>query len=384
MKNKHISKLIANFLENRATPEEIEKLTKWIKKNPTSYKDYVEVHYLLTRDINNDKVVGFKKELLSKLDDLIEPKKKQKTQWLKYAAIFVGVFASATYLFLMSNSFNNTVNSVENDVTITFNNGAKEILNVKETSIISNADKKVAKQEGTKIIYNKQDVVKDEKATPLVYNTVNVPYGKKFQVVLSDGTEVFLNSGSTFTFPTAFYSKGERKVELIGEAYFSVKSDSLRPFIVKSKMIKTKVLGTEFNFSSYPDDEVAHVVLVEGSVAVREQDKPESSLVLLKPNQKASYSKSKKGLQVKNVDVSKYISWKEGVLFFKNEDFFHITKKLERHYSVKIEIKENSLKTEKFTGRFKTESIEEVLQGFQRIKKFEYALKGKKIVLTQK
>jgi len=381
MKNKNISKIIANFLENRATPEDIKKLTKWAKRNPSSYKDYVEVHYLLTRDMDNGKTETFKKELLSKLNNLKEPKKKHKITWFKYAAIFVGVLACASYLFLQTSDIDKSVN---NDVTITFNNGAKEILNEKNSSLISNSDKYIAKQEGTKITYNKQEIDKNDSTEPLVYNTVNVPYGKKFEVVLSDGTEVFLNSGSTFTYPIAFYSKGERKVVLTGEAYFSVKSDSLRPFIVKSKELKTKVLGTQFNFSCYPDDEIAHVVLVEGRVAVKELGKPESSFVFLKPNQKVCYSNSKKGLEIKNVDVSKYVSWKEGVLFFKNEDFFHITKKLERHYSVKIEIKEGSLKTGKFTGRFKTESIEEVLEGFQRIKKFEYTLKDQKIILTQK
>ncbi|WP_185967776.1 FecR family protein [Formosa sediminum] len=366
-------------MEKTASPEEIQVLSAWIKENPSAYKDYVELHYLITRDKNKDEAKLFKTELLSKFDNLFNLKKKNRG-WLKYAAIFITVLASSAYFFLKQANSNT---KIQEEITITLGNGTQEVLNTNTSSIISSSDTYVAEQDRTKITYKAQNIDRNDKKQSLVYNTVNVPYGKKFEVVLSDGTEVYLNSGSSFTFPTAFYSTGERHVELTGEAYFSVKSDSLRPFMVKSKDIVTQVLGTEFNFSSYPNDDVTHVVLVEGRVEVSQTDNPDVDAIVLKPNQKAFYKASNSEIKIKDVDVSRYISWKDGVLYFKNETFYHIAKKLERHYSVSIEIKDETLKTERFTGRFKTETIEEVLQGFQRLKDFEYDLEHEKIILTQ-
>ncbi|MBP1841654.1 FecR family protein [Formosa algae] len=365
-------------MNNTASPEEIQVLTAWIKRNPEAYKDYVELHYLITRDKNNGEAEHFKKDLLFKFNSMFK-KQKRAQVWLKYAAILIVALAGTSYLFLKQSG---TAVKVQQEVTITFGNGKQDILNTKAFHVISNANAVVAKQEGTKLIYNVDEVNTIDEHQPLVYNTVHVPYGKTFQVVLSDGTEVHLNSGTTFTYPTAFYTTGERHVELIGEAYFSVTSDSLRPFMVQSKLLETRVLGTEFNFSSYPDDDVAHVVLVEGRVAVSQQENLASAEVFLKPNQMATYSPNQDDIEVTDVDVSRYTAWISGILYFRNETFSHIAKKLERHYSVKIDIENDSLKSEKFTGRFKTESIEEVLQGFQRLKTFEYVLKDDHIILT--
>ena len=206
-----------------------------------------------------------------------------------------------------------------------------------------------------------------------------MPYGKKFQLLLSDGTEVYLNSGSSITYPVIFYDEGPRNVVLRGEAYFTVASDSLRPFTVSTQLLDAKVLGTEFNISSYRDDEHIQVVLIEGSLSVGRNNSIGSGDVILKPNQLASYSYSDDELSTANIDVSSYIAWKNGILLFKNEDFYHIAKKLERHYDVKIEIKDMQVSKERYTGRFKTETIEEILQAFQRIKSFDYNIENNNI-----
>ncbi len=382
MKNKHIKKIIFNFFENRSNPEEIQQLAQWVKDNPSSFKESAELHYLITRTLEQENAEQYKKELLSKFDQYIQSKRKRKGAWLRYAAVFIGIIGISTFLFLRNGALKN---NGQEEVTIVLDNGTtKELLNKDATGIVSRTNDVIAKQDGSKIIYKKVSIEQDDLDKPLVYNTLKVPYGKKFEVVLSDGTEVYLNSGSSLTYPTAFYAKGPRDVELVGEAYFTVESDSLRPFRVNTKELDTKVLGTQFNFSSYPDDETVQVVLVEGSLSVKRNSNPTSSHLLLRPNQMASYSMSQKAIQLTDVDVSRYIAWKEGVLYFKNEDFSHITKKLERHYNVSIEIKGDLLKSERYTGRFKTETIEEVLQGFQRIKDFDYKITSDKIILTQK
>jgi len=381
MKNKHIKKIIFNFFENPSNPDEIEQLAQWVKDNPSSFKESAELHYLITRSLGQENAEQYKKELLSKFDLLVRSKRKRRQAWLRYAAIFIGLIGISTLLLLRNNS-PKTVGQQE--VTIVLDNGTTKELSNKDASIVTRSNNIIAEQDGFKIVYKKVSIENDDLDEPLVYNTLNVPYGKKFEIVLSDGTQVYLNSGSSLTYPTAFYASGPRDVELTGEAYFTVESDSLRPFRVKTRELDTKVLGTQFNLSSYPDDETVQVVLVEGSLSVKRSNGFEASHLLLKPNQMAFYSNGHKELQLTDVDVSRYIAWKEGILYFKNEDFIHITKKLERHYNVAIEIRGDLLKSERYTGRFKTETIEEVLQGFQRIKDFAYKITNDKIILTQK
>ena len=381
MKNKHIKKIIFNFFENPSNPDEIEQLAQWVKDNPSSFKESAELHYLITRSLGQENAEQYKKELLSKFDLLVRSKRKRRQAWLRYAAIFIGLIGISTLLLLRNNS-PKTVGQQE--VTIVLDNGTTKELSNKDASIVTRSNNIIAEQDGSKIVYKKVSIENDDLGEPLVYNTLNVPYGKKFEIVLSDGTQVYLNSGSSLTYPTAFYASGPRDVELTGEAYFTVESDSLRPFRVKTRELDTKVLGTQFNLSSYPDDETVQVVLVEGSLSVKRSNGFEASHLLLKPNQMAFYSSGHKELQLTDVDVSRYIAWKEGILYFKNEDFIHITKKLERHYNVAIEIRGDLLKSERYTGRFKTETIEEVLQGFQRIKDFAYKITNDKIILTQK
>ena len=383
MKNENIESILRKFLENRASPEEIGRLEKWRRDHHSSFLESVEFHHLITKTTEKKKAEHFKTELLTRFDLLLKAnKRKKRHEWLKYAAIFMGLVALGIYAYVQADKTNEIT---QEEVTIILGNGVtKETLKENTSGIVSRSNTFIAKQEGSKIIYNKVSVEDNNKNQPLIYHTLEVPYGKKFQVVLSDGTEAYLNSGSSLTYPVAFYEKGARNVVLKGEGYFTVKSDSLRPFMVSTETIETKVLGTQFNISGYADDEHIKVVLIEGSLAVNRNNDSTSGSVLLKPNQIASYSNLNKEMVVNNVDVSSHIAWKDGILLFKNEDFYHITKKLERHYDIEIEIRDDLLKKERYTGRFKTETIEEVLQGFQRIKEFEYIIKDRQIILTQK
>ncbi|MGC1516036.1 MAG: FecR domain-containing protein [Maribacter sp.] len=382
MKNKKIKIIVHRFLNRTATQEEIKVLSKWLKENKSTFREEVELHHLITGAIEKEKAEYLKKELIAAFDQTnIIRRPTRKNRLLKHVAVFVGLMTLGIYSYLQRGP---EVKTLEKEATITFEDGStKEALNDKASGIVSSTNAYVVKQEGTKITYKK--VASGQKETSqLVYNTLDVPYGKRFQLVLSDGTKVYLNSGSSLTYPVAFYNKGARNVVLRGEAYFTVTSDSLRPFTVSTKFIDTKVLGTEFNISSYQDDGHLQVVLVEGSLSVGLKNTANSSDLLLKPNQLASYSYSDTKLSTENIDVSSYIAWKDGVLLFKNEDFYHIAKKLERHYDVKIEIKDMQVSNERFTGRFKTETIEEILKAFQRIKGFDYTINENRIKINPK
>lgn len=383
MKKRNIKNIVHKFLSNTATTEEIEFLTKWVNNNKASFQEEIKLHHLVTGLFEEEKAERLKRDLLDNIEQFeIRERRSRRFKVLKYAAVFIVIITVGTLFYLGGIADKDLP---KKQITVTLGDGStKEILEAKTSEVISSSGTYVAEQEGSKIIYKKKSAKTLKNLGPLVYNTLEVPYGKKFQIVLSDGTEVYLNSGSSLTYPVAFHDEGPRNVVLRGEAYFTVNSDSLRPFSVDAGLLGTKVLGTEFNISNYADDEYAKVVLVEGSVAVNEGGNPDRRAMVLKPHQMASYSLSGANLTVSDVDVSSHIAWKDGILLFKNEDFYRITKKLERHYDIEINIKDVEVGQERYTGRFKTETIDEVLQAFQRIKEFEYSISKNKIEINPK
>ncbi|MEY8021338.1 FecR family protein [Muriicola sp. SD30] len=383
MKKRNIKNIIHKFLSNTATFEEIEFLTKWVNNNKASFQEEIKLHHLVTGLFEEKKAERLKRDLLNNFEQFVtRERRSRRFNVLKYAAVFIGVTTVGTFFYW---GVFVDKDLPQKQITITLSDGStKEILETKTSEVISSSGAYVAEQEGSKIIYKKKSAKTYKNLGPLVYNTMEVPYGKKFKIVLSDGTEVYLNSGSSLKYPVVFYNEGPRNVVLRGEAYFTVKSDSLRPFSVDAGLLGTKVLGTEFNISNYADDEYAKVVLVEGSVAVNQGGNPDNQAIVLKPHQMASYSLSSTNLAVSDVDVSSHIAWKDGILLFKNEDFYRITKKLERHYDIEINIKDIEVGQERYTGRFKTETIDEVLQAFQRIKEFEYSSSNNEIEINPK
>ncbi|WP_435623437.1 FecR family protein [Flagellimonas sp.] len=383
MKNRDIRIIIHKFLNHSATEKEIGLLVDWAKENRLAFRQEVELHHVITGAMKKEKAEHLKEELLKNFHQVNAVKiRRGKNRLFKYAAIFVGLITFGMYSYYTFIDSKTTIPTQE--VTITLEDGStREALNEENSGIVSKSNTYIVEQKGTKISYKKL-ASNQNSEDPLIYNTLEVPYGKKFQVTLSDGTDIYLNSGSSLTYPVVFKDRGPRNVALRGEAYFTVTSDSLRPFSVSTGHLEANVLGTEFNVSNYADDSHVKIVLVEGSLSVDQRDVSDGKAVLMKPNQLVSYSNSNKKLFLENVDISSYVAWKEGVLLFKNEDFQNIIKKLERHYDVRIELKDLGVGKETYTGRFKTETIEEVLGAFQRIKHFDFTITKEKITITLK
>lgn len=181
------------------------------------------------------------------------------------------------------------------------------------------------------------------------------PYGAKTNIQLPDGSIVWLNSGSTLSFPLQFGS--QRPVTLKGEAFFKVvKSD--KPFIVSTFYGDVKVQGTSFNVKAF-NKEIFQATLVEGSVKVKEKNT--GNEVTLSPGQQASIFRE--AIDVERVETDLFTSWKDGKLIFRNEHLPSVTKRLERWYNVKIELADDKRLSEiNYTGTIEMESFSEVLQ----------------------
>lgn len=208
---------------------------------------------------------------------------------------------------------------------------------------------------------------------PVAMNMVEVPNGQRVSLTLSDGTKVWLNSHSKFTYPARFSSK-ERDVKLEGEGFFEVAHNEKSPFVVHADLLHVKVLGTKFNVRAY-DEEPSSITLAEGKVEVATNDNEHK--VTLKPNEQVTYSK-KGGLIVnKSVNASLTKSWTLGEAAYINKQLADIVSDLERRFNVHITVEDPELTKEVFTSRFKeTATIDQVLTLLKDTRKLDYKIQG--------
>jgi ferric-dicitrate binding protein FerR (iron transport regulator) len=198
-------------------------------------------------------------------------------------------------------------------------------------------------------------------------NTVSVPRGAFSQLELPDGTQVWLNSGSTLKYPLSFRHQTHRKVSLQGEGFFKVKKDKSTPFIVNMKGVDIRVTGTTFNARAYSDETDVTVALVEGSVLLGYPDRTDGnkfvSLAGLKPMQVAVMNKTTCRLELTNTqDMEKYIAWTKGRTMFEDDPIETLIEKFEKLYNIHVVIADKALLQYRFTATFDNESLERAIK----------------------
>ncbi|GAB1855481.1 hypothetical protein MHTCC0001_03150 [Flavobacteriaceae bacterium MHTCC 0001] len=269
-------------------------------------------------------------------------------------------------------------------VTIILNEG-KDISLEGESTTISYSNT------GEQIDINGDDIltqnVSSTKETK--FNTLIVPYGKRSTVTLSDGTKVWINSGSKFVYPISFNSENKREVYLEGEAAFDVSHDKDHPFVVLSDNQEVEVLGTVFNVSSYSDDDNNFVVLKSGSVQVshKNEDKglfsKKKKSITIVPGIKANINLKSRKVSTKSVDVEHYFSWIDGVLILKNNNLNEIMRRLSRVYNVSINIDNKALADQRFSGYLDLkDSVDDVIQTIMETTEFNYQKNENQITIT--
>jgi len=196
-------------------------------------------------------------------------------------------------------------------------------------------------------------------------NQLIIPYGKTSEIYLSDGTKVHLNAGSRLVYPESFVDKN-REVFLVGEAFFEVAHHKEHPFIVQTTDVRVKVLGTQFNVSAYPSDNIIETVLTEGRVRLEQNNSRlfDESQELL-PGQLAAFNKSSREIMLENVDTENYTLWKDGMFKFESTDLNRVIKRLERFYNLSFHYNDPLLGMIKISGKLefsnnKSETINRV------------------------
>lgn len=378
-----ISKLIIKKKLKVLKPSEKSRLKQLNQDYPFSKNiDFIKITTNLSEysKINKDKAWV---ALSTKIDKGKRPKTKLRflQSWFKYAAIFV-LFLGLGYVVYQKAYFYGQKDLIipEEQITLQLENGELMPINEKESTSIFNAQGRiVGNQSGRLLIYT--NTLKTE---TLTYNTLTVPYGKRFEIQLSDGTKVTINAGSSLRYPVKFLKGQDRQVFLNGEAFFDVSADTEHPFIVNTEEINVRVLGTKFNISSYPEDKNINTVLVEGVVVAYKNtdDYLSKNAVELKPNHKASWHKQDKIMQVSQTDIEPYIAWMRGRLILHEVSFHDMLKKLERQYNVIFINNNQQLENRYFTAKFDVEDIHQVLQSLSVSGNFTYKFDQNKIIIN--
>ena len=274
---------------------------------------------------------------------------------LKYAAGIVFLIAVGGLIWLSINTKNQfpfkAANSPVLKGKIILANGSIREFDTEQTTI---------KQTSSGNITINNDIIDNNsnKETSAM-NQIIIPYGKRSDIMLADGTHIWLNSGSQLSYPAKF-KPDSREVYLSGEAFFDVKPNPNSPFFVITRDIRIKVLGTSFNVSSYTDDNTIQTVLLKGKVSVG-KNKLFAKAIDLIPGERMIYDKNEGILSKEKVDVEFYSSWVNGYLIFYNEQITEVYKKLERYYNHSI-VAEKGLEKITFSGKLDLkDNIKDVL-----------------------
>jgi len=248
----------------------------------------------------------------------------------------------------------------------------------------------IVKSKKELLINNTNSISLEEEGKPLSeetrMNELIVPYGKRTSVILDDSTKVWLCAGSRLAFPTTF-TGDKREIYLQGEAYLEVFHDANRPFIVITRDMKVKVLGTKFYLSAYSNDEEVTTVLLEGKVTLTENDAMGliRKATVLEPGQKAVFDKSKKIFEInKEENTELYIAWTKGWFNFSKESVMKVFKKLERFYNIKFIYEEPFNSVDQITGKLDLkDSISDVMMTLAKLSNFSYKINKDSISVKQ-
>jgi ferric-dicitrate binding protein FerR (iron transport regulator) len=217
----------------------------------------------------------------------------------------------------------------------------------------------------------------------ILYNTISTPRGGQYQIVLADGSKVWLNAASSLRFPTSF-AGGKRNVELSGEGYFEVVHNAEKPFTVSVNGAEVAVLGTHFNINAYTDEGAVKTTLLEGSVKVSKG----STGKMISPGEQATIENSADPLAppilVQAIDTNAVVSWKNGHFIFSGNNIQSVMRQLSRWYDVEVSY-EGKVTDEEFVGvinRSRYERIEDILEMLERTRTMSFTISGRHIMVT--
>lgn len=385
----HISRLIVKSFQEELNEDEKKELQEWFETTPRNEELY--------RSLAQNNLANKKEEIQqlhpdkswSYLENQIDFRKNTHyLSFLKYAAIILLVL-SGGLLFYFHQQTPNDVTTLTVNTSTPEPGSAKAILILEsgEQVELTHQQNFHLQQDSNIQLDNHNNVLRIAIADSLMptsesYSTLAIPKGGEYQLVLSDGSKIWLNSDSRLRFPSSFHGN-KRIVYLEGEAYFEVAHRTEQPFIVSTKEMDIQVLGTKFNVKAYNDDHLVSTTLVSGSVRTS-CNQSEQSVVLL-PNEQCIFDPAQNTLETRPVNPQAFLGWVQGRFIFENETLGEIMKQLSRWYDVEIIYRKPQLAQYHFTGNVdRFDNISTLLQMIEKTYNITFNINGRTIVVNEK
>ena len=373
---------IAKSMAGELSDEELQLLDEWRMTSARNHQLYDRIVSRERREAKRrhftafDKVSGW--QGYSKKLKETEKKVNRWRVFLRYAAILLIPLSATVYGVLRSGE--ETVSLADLNAITPGGTRAELVLPsgevvdlVAKSGVISRGENTVINNEGKTLSY--KSIGNQAPMDSLRYNEVIVPKGGEYQLVLSDGTLVYLNSMTKIRFPERFSEKC-REVEVCGEAFFEVAENKRVPFVVKTDAYEITVLGTKFNVTAYADEQVATTTLVEGAVSISGKCIGEAKA--LRPNDQFVLDRVSGSVEIKNVDVNYYTAWKDGMFRFRDVRLEEIMHVVERWYDMTVVYEDESVRDLHFGFNMsRLETIEPLLNIFELNGKIKITKEGK-------
>jgi transmembrane sensor len=335
------------------------------KENILLAKRILQTLHTKDKDLSEDEKILLFSQILKQVETRQQKSKTRKivAGFLKYAAVAILFFSFGALLFYEKNNFNPQFITQEISEPI-HSDEARLIRPGGDDILLREANSRIEHKQDGQVVVN-DNIIESSSSTPKgtpEMNQLVIPYGKTSKIILPDGTHVFLNAGSRLIYPDFFADK-TREVFLVGEAFFDVKPNEHQPFVVQTTDIRVRVMGTQFNVSAYPTENIIETVLTEGSIRLEQNNAGFfTETTELVPGQLAAFSKTDRTTQLKAVDIENYTLWKEGLLKFESTDLSRVVKRLERYFNIRFKYNDPFLGGIKISGKLElTESREAVL-----------------------
>jgi hypothetical protein len=391
--------LLNKYLDRKCTKEEIKQLLAYFElpQNETALKAVILQYFEnASEEKQNDETKEEKvlrdvhARLITEIGKYTPYSRIKQLQWFKISAIAatILVFFSISIYFYLNNQLNQPQSVAQiikqdikpggNKAILTLSNGQQIVLSdVKNGQLAQQGNIIIHKTKDGLVIYSStSDTKQTTKANAIIaYNIISTPRGGQYQVILPDGSHVWLNAASSIKYPTTF-AGNTRKVEITGEAYFEVAHNATKPFSVITNGQTVQVLGTHFNINAYDNEETIKTTLLEGSVRVMAKN----NIRVLKPGEQSKLSSGGE-LKVNEANLAEAVAWKNGLFYFENSSLQNVMHQLARWYEVEI-VYEGKIPDKTFTGKIHRDvNLSEVLE-ILKFTKVTIKVDGKKIIVT--
>jgi transmembrane sensor len=392
MSNNRLQYLLDHFISHKISPEEEQELLQLIASG--NYDDEVKEYMADAWQMEYSELMS--KQQSNRILDVvfshdaarvIHFSNTPKRRFMWAAAAVLLLVATASLFIIGKRSSTSTIGGThitmpQNDV-MPGTSGAILKLDDGSSIVLDNASNGNLVQQGNTLVVKSGAAIsyvgKDgQKENQVHYNTVETPRGRQYQLVLQDGTKVWLNAASSIKFPVAFVGN-VRNVEITGEAYFEVAKNREKPFHVLCNGSRIEVLGTHFNVNAYTDEETMNTTLLEGSVRVVKG----SSEKTIKPGEQAQISSDGNLRTALNVNVDEVVAWKNNAFLFDNTDVKKLMRQLSRWYNVDVVFKGVTEEPLSFNGSIsRTSNLSIVLKMLESTGDVKFTIEGNKLIVA--